>query len=358
VTGNSLIDTTLPLFPESEGVQLNGSRLALIRLSDESNLPESALSSFGDLVLGSEDLYPGIDKWFQKKVIPGIRDGKRIAFILFHEGKAIAQTILKFGSTTKMCSMRVDPAYQGRGIGPFLFAQIALELDNSVKRIMFTAPESLVEERSGLFDDLGFAFAGKSRIRYRAGQDELVFQAPVFLFKRQTISLVSKKTAGPNLKDAVPGILLSIKSEYANRILSGEKCIEFRRRFSQEAKGCIALLYATQPVGKVVGDAVVKDVVTDEPDKIWRQFHSFAGTRKDEFDAYCKGTDKVSALILAQVSKYPHPFDWNSVVHAFEGMQRPPQSYQRIPRPSLSFWGSLASSGSSEKDLTEASIGL
>ena len=356
--GNSLIDTTLPLFSDSTDLRLNGRQLALVRLSDETDLSETSLRSFGDLVLESEDLYPGIDKWFQKKVVPGIRDGKRIAFILFHQGRAIAETIIKFGASTKMCSMRVDPSYQGKGIGPFLFAQLANELDYSVKNVHFTAPESLAEERQGLFDDLGFVFTGKSRVRYRAGQDELIFRAPASHFRRQSLSLVSKKIAKNYVRGATPGILLSIKSKYANKIVSGEKCIEIRRRFSEDLKGCIALLYATQPVGKVVGDALVSEVVTDVPHKIWRQFHTFAGIDKDDFDTYCMGARNVSALVLTQVSKYPHPFDWNSVMEAFVGIQRPPQSYQKIPKASLSFWGSLASPEGKETDLTEASIGL
>jgi predicted transcriptional regulator/ribosomal protein S18 acetylase RimI-like enzyme len=358
MNGNNIKDNTLSLFPDSKDVRLNGSQLVLVRLSDETNISKLALKSFGNLVLESEDLYPGIDKWFQKKVVPGIRDGRRIAFILFHEGRAIAETIIKFGSNTKMCSMRVDPAYQGKGIGPFLFAQLASELDNSVKNVHFTAPESLVEERIGLFDDLGFVFAGKSRIRYRAGQDELVFQASASHFKRQSLSLVSKRIARNFMGGSTHGILMSIKAEFVEKILSGQKCIEVRRRFSEENKGSIALLYATQPVGKVMGDALVNEVHTNHPSIIWKQFHSYIGASKEEYDNYCSGADKVSAVFLSHVSKYPHPFDWHSVMSAFIGMNRPPQSYQRIPTATLSFWGTLASPERGDDDLRDASIGL
>jgi predicted transcriptional regulator/ribosomal protein S18 acetylase RimI-like enzyme len=353
-----MFDTTLSLFPESTDLQLNGSQLALVRLSDESKLPGSALISFGDLVLESEDLYPGIDKWFQKKVIPGIRNGRRIAFIVFYQGKAIAESIVKFGSNTKMCSMRVDPAYQGKGIGPFLFAQLANELDSSVKSVHFTAPESLVEERRGLFDDLGFVFAGKSGVRYRAGQDELVFQASASQFRRRSLDLVSKKVAKHYSRGSMPGILMSIKGEYVDRILSGQKCVEIRRRFSEEHKGSVALLYATQPIGKVLGDALISEVITGHPQNIWKQFHSFIGASKEEYDNYCLNAETVSAVFLSQVSKYPHPFDWDSVMDSFVGIQRPPQSYQKIPKATLSFWGSLSSPEGKEKHLADASIGL
>ena len=358
MSGNSVIDTTLSLFSESTDLRLNGSQLALVRLSDETRISDKALGSFSELVLESEDLYPGIDKWFQKKVIPGIRDGRRIAFVVFHQGKAIAESIIKFGSRTKMCSMRVDPAYQGKGIGPFLFAQLANELDSSVKSVHSTAPESLVEERAGLFDDLGFVFSGKSSVRYRSGQDELVFQARTSEFRRRSNDLILKKKVRNLFQGSTPGILMSIKGEYAEKILSGEKCVEIRRRFSDELKGSIALLYATQPLGKVVGDAMISEVVTDTPPKIWKQFHSFSGIDKEDFDSYCKGTNKVSALVLSQVSRYPHSFNWDSVMESFVGVERPPQSYQKIPKATLSFWGSLASPEVKGKELTDVSIGL
>jgi len=73
------------------------------------------------------------------------------------------------------------------------------------------------------------------------------------------------------------------------------------------------------------------------------------GCSKQEFDDYTKGADTISALLLDQVSKYPHPFEWDQVMQTFTDISRPPQSFQFIPSPSLSFWGSLAFSSNKEK---------
>jgi predicted transcriptional regulator/GNAT superfamily N-acetyltransferase len=327
-------------------------------LSEESRFSGSALSSFGELVLESEDLYPGIDRWFDRKVLPGIKDGSRIAYIVFHHGKAIAESIVKFGSDTKICSMRVDPIYQGKGLGPFLFAQLARELDSSVRHVHFTAPESLVVERKGLFDDLGFSLLGRSRENYRSGQDELVFRGSASQFRRQSLSLVSKKITRNFVGGSIPGILMSIRAQYVDMILAGEKSIEVRRRFSEEHKGSIALLYATKPVGQVLGDALIADVISDYPQKIWKEFHHQIGASKEEYDSYCAGDEKVNAIFLSHVSKYPHPFNWSSVIESFTGIQRPPQSYQKIPIATLSFWGSLSFPEQKKKNLVEASIGF
>lgn len=348
------------LFAELDDMELNGHQIALVRLGDQKRISASSFSSFSDLLLESETIYPGIDKWFVKKVVPGMRQGSRIAYVVFHQGKAIAESIVKFGARTKMCSMRVDPRFQGKGIGPFLFGQIAAELDYSVSSIHFTAPESLVEERRGLFDDLGFVFAGKSRKSYRSGDDELVFKATATDFKRRSLELVEKKIARRFTRGAAEGILLSIRNRYLERIFSGKKHIELRRKFSEKLEGCVALLYAPQPVGKVMGDAVISGVVTDTPERIWKGFHYHLGCTREEYESYCGSADRLSALFLTNICRYPRPFDWEILEKVFTGFTRPPQNYQRIPKSTLSFWGSLASGGegSADQESTESSLGL
>ncbi|MGD0037280.1 MAG: GNAT family N-acetyltransferase [Bacteroidota bacterium] len=347
--GNKRKNLTPSLFSDSTEVALNGSKLALARFTEKKLVPSEVFESLSDILLESENLYPGIDLWFRDKVIPGLRNGRRVAYVLFYEGKAIAESIVKYSTHTKICSMRVDPQFQNKGLGPFLFNQIASELDNSIKTVHFTAPESLVDERAGLFDDLGFVFQGTSKKKYRQGIDELVFKGETALFKRNSVNLIAKKISKNFLGGSRKGILISVKPSHIEKILTGEKVIELRRKFSSDNKGCIALLYATQPIGKVLGDALIKDVIIEKPARVWRDFQGFLGCSKQEFDDYTKGADTISALLLDQVSKYPHPFEWDQVMQTFTDISRPPQSFQFIPSPSLSFWGSLAFSSNKEK---------
>ena len=53
----------------------------------------------------------------------------------------------------------------------------------------------------------------------------------------------------------VASILLSIKPEYVEKILKGEKRYEFRRKLCQKEVDKI-YIYETSPVKKVVGEAV------------------------------------------------------------------------------------------------------
>ena len=50
--------------------------------------------------------------------------------------------------------------------------------------------------------------------------------------------------------------LLSVKPEYAEKILSGEKIYEFRRRIFKRKDVDILVIYATRPQCRVVADAI------------------------------------------------------------------------------------------------------
>ncbi|MDD8572078.1 ASCH domain-containing protein, partial [Escherichia coli] len=48
-------------------------------------------------------------------------------------------------------------------------------------------------------------------------------------------------------------VLLSIKPEYAESILSGKKKYEFRKNIFRNKNVDTIVIYATMPVGKVIG---------------------------------------------------------------------------------------------------------
>src|SRR6267378_1490486 len=162
------------VFPHEPSGKDQGSYY-ILRLTNEVCYPKATLEGFRQLVDESEDLYPGIDIWFRSKVVTGINEGVRYAFLVIHEGRPVAAAIVKPGADTKLCSMRIKPAYQKKAIGPILFAHIAEMLNHSIEQIHFTAPESLVVERKGLFQRLGFVNVGKARRVYRPGEEEFVF---------------------------------------------------------------------------------------------------------------------------------------------------------------------------------------
>ena len=55
-------------------------------------------------------------------------------------------------------------------------------------------------------------------------------------------------------------ILMSIKPEYVNKIFSGEKKYEYRKRLCKEKIDTI-IVYSSSPIQKVVGELKIKQVL-------------------------------------------------------------------------------------------------
>jgi predicted transcriptional regulator len=321
------------LFSQAPSENSTGSYY-VVRLTNEVSYPAPTIAGFRDLVLESEDLYPGIDLWFERKVIPGIKEGRRYAYLVMQEGKAVAEAIVKRGGDTKLCSMRIRPNYQNKAIGPFLFDQIAALLDDSVKQVHFTAPESLVAEREGLFQTLGFSNMGKASKIYRVGEDELVFKADARSFKKRAARLhieIQEHWASEQRHsslDETDPIVLSIHPGYAKMVVTHKKTVEIRRRFSKKLVGSCVFLYATKPLQAVVGEARISAVEEGKPRDIWGTFKDQMGCSKSDFAEYCRGNRRVYAVQLEQLIPYPDPLPWAVFSAAFDAPIKPPQSYQ------------------------------
>lgn len=118
-------------------------------------------------------------------------------------------------------------------------------------------------------------------------------------------------------------VLLSIKPEYVDKILSGEKRFEFRKvSFSKQGITKV-LIYATKPVGKLVGEFEVTKIHEGSPEWIWKLTKSFAGIEKKYFDSYYEGRDKAVAIAIGKVSIFKTPMDLNSLGEKVT----PPQSF-------------------------------
>lgn len=118
-------------------------------------------------------------------------------------------------------------------------------------------------------------------------------------------------------------VLLSIKPEYVNKILSGEKKFEFRKvNFSKKGITKV-LIYATKPVGKLVGEFEVTEIHQGSPDSIWTITKSFAGIDKKYFDSYYQGRNKAIAIAIGKVDVYKKPLDINCLGEKIS----PPQSF-------------------------------
>ena len=81
-------------------------------------------------------------------------------------------------------------------------------------------------------------------------------------------------------------VLLSIKPEFANKILNGEKKFEFRKSLFKRDGIKTVLIYATMPIGKVIGEFDIEHIISNSPQEIWNETCEFSGISKSFFDDY------------------------------------------------------------------------
>ena len=120
--------------------------------------------------------------------------------------------------------------------------------------------------------------------------------------------------------------LLSIKPEYARAIFAGSKTIEFRRsRLAPDID--LAIVYATQPVGRIVGWFRIAGIAESTPDGLWRRFRRNGSIRRRDYFAYFDGADRAYGIEIADPTIICEPLLLDSLAPGL----RAPQSFQYLP---------------------------
>lgn len=98
-------------------------------------------------------------------------------------------------------------------------------------------------------------------------------------------------------------VLISIWPTYADAILNGTKTVELRKRVPQIEVGAQMWIYATRPIGAVVGVAVITAVTRGRPSLIWEQHGDQSGVTHSEFQTYFRGMEQAVAIELADARR-------------------------------------------------------
>ena len=119
-------------------------------------------------------------------------------------------------------------------------------------------------------------------------------------------------------------ILVTINPNHEENILNGTKRYEFRKRACKRHVDKI-LIYSTNPIMKVVGEAEVENVLIDAPEIIWKKTEKKSGIDKAIFDQYYEDRKQAVAYKLKNVKKYRIPKELKEY-----GICSAPQSFQYI----------------------------
>ena len=124
-------------------------------------------------------------------------------------------------------------------------------------------------------------------------------------------------------------IVISVKPKFVERILTGEKAAELRRRAPRIEPGCKVWIYTKAPEAMITVRVTVDRIVTGSPAEIWCAHKRSLGVTRDEFDSYFAETDIACAILFSRVREI-WPALPLSEIRAESKHFQPPQFFKRL----------------------------
>lgn len=134
--------------------------------------------------------------------------------------------------------------------------------------------------------------------------------------------------------------LMSVHPEFAEAILAGTKTVEFRKK-PVAADVTHVAIYATQPVGRVVGIFSIEEQVMESPRRLWQMFKEVGGISRPRFFAYYEAKSRGVGIRVRDL----YPFEEKLTLQDVFGLARPPQSFQYVSGPRATAALALANVG-------------
>ncbi len=120
-------------------------------------------------------------------------------------------------------------------------------------------------------------------------------------------------------------VLLSIKPEFALKIFEGTKRYEYRRSIFKRGEVGKVVVYASDPIKKVIGEFEIGGILHESPQLLWDKTKTHAGISKDRFFEYFKDKPKGYAIEVKAAQIYDVPVNLS---HLMVGP--PPQSFMYL----------------------------
>lgn len=109
-------------------------------------------------------------------------------------------------------------------------------------------------------------------------------------------------------------VLLSIKPEYVEKIFTGEKKFEYRKAIFSKKDVKTVVIYCTMPVGRVVGEFQIGEILSASPLEIWGITKDFSGINEGFFQQYFKDRELAHAIQIKGIIKYKKAKKLNEVI--------------------------------------------
>jgi predicted transcriptional regulator len=119
-------------------------------------------------------------------------------------------------------------------------------------------------------------------------------------------------------------VLLSIKPEFVDEIASGRKKYEYRKNVFKRDDITSVVVYATKPLGKVVGEFEIEQIISDDPMSVWKRTKAHSGITEEFFKEYFSDHDTAFAIKIKDFKAYDIPIELNDFS---DTVKVPPQSF-------------------------------
>ena len=120
-------------------------------------------------------------------------------------------------------------------------------------------------------------------------------------------------------------VLLSIKPEFALKILNGSKKYEYRRTIFKNHEVSRVIVYASDPIRRIIGEFEIEDILHDELQVLWIKTKNHAGISEKRFFEYFANKSKGYAIKVKETRMYNAPLPLNSFM-----LSSPPQSFMYL----------------------------
>ena len=117
-------------------------------------------------------------------------------------------------------------------------------------------------------------------------------------------------------------VLLSIKPEFASKIFDGSKKYEYRRVIFKRKGVETIVVYASDPIRRVIGEFDIGEVLHESPEQLWERTNGFAGITKSRFMEYFANQEKGFAIGVKEARKYSNSLSLDDLM-----LSLPPQSF-------------------------------
>src|SRR5574344_2091866 len=96
-------------------------------------------------------------------------------------------------------------------------------------------------------------------------------------------------------------LFISVKPEFAKKILSREKCIELRKIKPHVISGDYVIIYASSPEKCVIGFGEIKQIIETSPEKMWENHSDVLCIDEGRYYTYYKGRNRAIGIEIGAI---------------------------------------------------------